>query len=280
MKILYVTTVGLTMRFFKSLIHELVNDGNVVDIACNESRLKVDDFYRDLGCKIFQIDCSRSPLSKNNLKAVNEIRKIVVENNYDVVHCHTPIAGVATRLACNKLRKNGLRVFYTAHGFHFFNGAPLKSWLIYYPIEKFLSRFTDVLITINKEDYQRAKKSFHATKTCYIHGVGFDSNQFSNCIVDRPETLKEFGLDNNAFVLLSVGELHDRKNHQIVIEALNRLKDKNIVYIIAGSGNNQTKYENMISEYGLQNNVKIIGFRDDIDELCKSVDCFVLVVFR
>ena len=275
MKILYVTTVGLTMRFFESLILELINDGNVVDIACNESSSKVDDIYRELGCNVYQIGCSRSPLSKNNLMAIKEIRKIVVENNYDVVHCHTPIAGVATRLACRKLRKNGLKVFYTAHGFHFFDGAPLKNWLIYYPIEKFLSRFTDVLITINKEDYERAKKFFHAKETYYIHGVGFDTSKFANCIVDRNKKLKEIDVDNNAFILLSVGELHDRKNHQIVIEALNQLKDTNIVYIIAGSGINQSKYERLISEYGLQKNIKIIGFREDINELCKAVDCFV-----
>ena len=275
MRILYVTTVGLTMRFFKSLISELIDDGNIVDIACNEDDSKVDDFYRELGCKVFQIDCFRSPLNKNNIKAIKQLRKIVIDNNYDIVHCHTPVASAITRLACRKFRKDGLKVFYTAHGFHFFKGAPLKNWLIYYPIEKLLSYFTDVIITINKEDYKRAKRFFNAANTYYIHGVGFDTDKFLNCIVDRNKKLNELGVDNKAFVLLSVGELHDRKNHQIVIEALNILKDNDIVYIIVGSGINQSKYEKLISEYNLQNNVKIIGFRNDIDEMCKSVDCFV-----
>ena len=161
MKILYITTVGGTMNFFNSLIKELINDGYTIDIATNEVASKVPDCYKEWGCKIYHISTSRSPFSFGNIKAIKQIKKIA--KDYDLVHCHTPLAGMATRLACRKLRKKqGLKVIYTAHGFHFYKGAPKKNWMIYYPIEKMCSRWTDVLITINKEDYELAKRKMKA----------------------------------------------------------------------------------------------------------------------
>ena len=152
MKILYVTTIGGTMRFFRSVIKELLDAGHVVDIAANEKTSPVAPCYREWGCTVHQIDPSRSPLNKGNLMAIKQIKKLVTENHYDIVHCHTPVAAMCTRLACRKARKSGTKVFYTAHGFHFYKGAPRKNWLIFYPIEKFCARWTDLLITINKFD--------------------------------------------------------------------------------------------------------------------------------
>ena len=275
MKILYVTTVGLTMVFFKDIIRELISEGHTVDIATNENEFKVDEIYREMGCNIYQIGFSRSPASLANIKAYREIKKLISDNHYDIIHCHTPVAGVITRLVCRRLRKTGLKVFYTAHGFHFFKGAPFNNWLIYYPIEKLLSRFTDVLITINREDYHRAEKKFHAGKTYYIHGVGFDTHKFSDCRADRDEKRKELGVENKDFMLLSVGELHNRKNHRVVIEALHILRDPDIAYFIVGSGSKRSEYEKLIGEYGLQDRVKLLGYRNDIAELCKTADCFV-----
>ena len=182
MKILYITTVGGTMCFFTSFIRQLLDDGNTVDIATNESTGSlVPSCYREWGCNIYQLSCTRSPLDiRANLRTIGEIKKIVKEGEYDIVHCHTPIAAMCTRIACYSLRKKlGLRVFYTAHGFHFFTGAPVKNWLLYYPVEWIYSWWTDVLITINKEDYKRASTHLHAKKTVYIPGVGIDTAKFA-----------------------------------------------------------------------------------------------------
>lgn len=109
----------------------------------------------------FSICIARSPFSFKNIRAYRQLKKILVENNYDLLHCHTPMGGVLGRLAARKLWKAGkIKVIYTAHGFHFYKGAPLLNWLLYYPVEKCLSRCTDVIVTINEEDYERAKKSF------------------------------------------------------------------------------------------------------------------------
>ena len=153
MKILYVTTIGNTMGFFTSIVEELLKAEHTVDVATNLNIGKLPDCYREWGCKIYPISCTRSPFNKGTIAAIKEIRKIVREGDYDIVHCHTPIAAMCTRLACRKLRKNGLKVFYTAHGFHFYKGAPLKNWLLYYPIECLCAHWTDTLITINREDH-------------------------------------------------------------------------------------------------------------------------------
>ena len=158
MKILYVTTIGTTMGFFHSFIKELIDEGNTVDFACNSTISNVPECYRDLECRIFNLSCTRSPLNRDNIRAYKQLKKMISENHYDIVHCHTPVAGAITRLACREYRKGGLKVIYTAHGFHFYKGAPLKNWLVYYPIEKFCSHFTDTLITINREDYDLANK--------------------------------------------------------------------------------------------------------------------------
>ncbi|MBQ4120188.1 MAG: glycosyltransferase family 4 protein [Clostridia bacterium] len=276
MKILYVTTIGSTMGFFKNLINELILAGHTVDIATNESITPVNEDYKKANCKIFPISCTRSPLNKGTFRAIKEIRQIVAENDYDIVHCHTPIAAMCTRLACRKFRKNGGEVFYTAHGFHFYKGAPLKNWLMFYPIEKICSFFTDVLITINTEDFEFAKKHLNAQKTEYVQGVGIDTKHFADTVVQTEEKRAELGIPNDAILLTSVGELNQNKNHQIILRAMAKLKNDNIHYIIAGTGENADKLLALAKELNLEKNFKLLGYRTDIAEIYKASDicCF------
>ena len=160
------------MRFFIQLVKELVEEGHTVDIAANTSISNVPNEYIELGCNVFPISCTRSPLERGTVTAIKQLKQVVSVGNYDIVHCHTPIAAMCTRLACRKVRKQGTRVFYTAHGFHFYKGAPLKNWLLYYPVEKLCAYWTDVLITINQEDYVLAQGKLAAKRIEYIPGVG------------------------------------------------------------------------------------------------------------
>ena len=182
--------------------------------------------------KHYDINFARFPFSKANIKAYKQLKKLIQENNYDIIHCHTPVAGVLTRLAA-KNNKN-TTVIYTAHGFHFFKGAPLINWLIYYPVERFCAGFTDKLITINREDYERAKrfKLRKNGKVYYVPGVGIDLEKIQNLKVDVKQKKAELCIQENTPVLLSVGELNKNKNHEIVLQALNKIKDKNFIYLI------------------------------------------------
>ena len=276
MKILYITTVGSTMNFFENIINILLKEGHYVDIATNETERKVSQFFRDRGCKIYHLDCSRTPLKIDNVRAIKQIKKIVLENGYDIIHCHTPIAGACTRLACQPLRKYGIKVFYTAHGFHFYKGAPLLNWLIYYPVEKICAYFTDTLITINREDYALAKKKMKAKHVEYVPGVGINIDKFKKTVVDRETKRKELGIPKDAILLVSVGELNANKNHQIVIQALAELKDYNIHYAIAGEGPLEKILKDLSKELKIKRQVHLLGYRNDVAEIykCADVCCF------
>jgi len=282
MRILYVTTISLTMNsFFKPHIEMLVHEGNKVDIACNYSDLALDDLYKDLGCKYHQIDFSRSPLSLDNVKAYLQLKKLIEKGKYDIVHCHTPNASVITRLVCRKFRKkNGLKVFYTAHGFHFYKGAPKLNWIVYYPIEKICSYFTDKLITINREDYKLAKQKMKAKEVCYVPGVGIDLSKFKNIKVDRNAKRREIGVPEDCFLLLSVGELNENKNHQIVIKALAKLNSPNVHYAIAGVGEKKEFLIELSKNLGVSEQVHLLGYRKDVAELNCSADVFCFPSIR
>jgi len=280
-KILYITTIGATMRFFISFIKELINEGHTVEIATNTTGHKLPDIYNELGCKVHHIDCSRNPLNKGNLNAVKQIKELVSKNDYDIVHCHTPTASACTRFACRNIKgKKNIKVIYTAHGFHFYKGASIKNWLMYYPIEWVCSFWTDTIITINNEDYLRAKKFFHAKETVYVPGVGLDAEKFINIAVDKNLKRKELGVPENGYMILSVGELNENKNHQVVIKALAEIKNYNIHYVIVGRGKLADNLKALAESLGIGPNVHVVGYRTDVPELYKIADLFVHPSYR
>lgn len=225
--------------------------------------------------KFYDINFARFPFSKTNINAYKQLKKIITENNYDIIHCHTPVAGVLTRLAARNSKNTA--VIYTAHGFHFFKGAPLLNWLIYYPVECFCARFTDKLITINKEDYERAQhfRLRKNGKVYYVPGVGIDIEKIRNTKVDVCQKKKELGIPENVSVLLSVGELNKNKNHIVVLNALSKLQDKQFIYLICGRGVLKEDLEEKIKELGLGTKVRLLGYINDITEILKIADIFI-----
>lgn len=278
MKILYVTTVGQTMKFFEAFIQLLREEDNKVDIACNENESKIPELYDKLGCKTYHISCKRNPLDFSNIQAIKQIRRIVEHGNYDIVHCHTPVASVCCRLACLPLRRQKVKVVYTAHGFHFFSGGPLQNWLVYYPIEWLLSWITDLLICITDEDYNRAKRHFHAKRTAYVHGVGVELDKYPS----QKETSyikKALNIGESEKIILSVGELNQNKDHIVIVKAL-RYLEKDVHYIIAGKGNQKDNLETIAREIGVESRLHLLGYREDIPELMSVADVFALPSLR
>lgn len=220
------------------------------------------------------IPFERNPLKPGNVKAYKMLREIIEKEQFDLIYCHTPVGAMLARLAGISARKKGTKVIYMAHGFHFYNGAPLLNWMIYYPVEKFLSRFTDGLITINQEDYRRAQK-FYAGKTILIPGVGIDLDKFQKKDSIRQEIRNKLGIPDGKIILMSVGELTKRKNHMAVVEALARLKEYDILYVICGDGPLKAQLRAKAEEIGVRDRLKLLGFRKDIAELHKAADIFV-----
>ncbi|WP_438312463.1 glycosyltransferase family 4 protein [Sporosarcina sp. FA9] len=272
MKILYVSTLSNTINAFMiPHIKLLLEQGHHVDIACNIDR-DISPILTDRGCEIFDIKFQRSPKSKHNYVAYKKLKGLIQDKQYEVIHTHTPVASICVRLACRNM--NNVRVMYTAHGFHFFKGAPLKNWLLYYPIEYWFSRYTDVLITINKEDYYRAKRVFKAKSVEYIPGVGLDTKKIRLVNVDKWIKRSELDIEESSFVILSVGELNKNKNHETIIKAVARLNNPNIVYIICGQGPLESYLRNLSKKLRVDKQVLLLGYREDIADICKAADVF------
>ena len=228
----------------------------------------------------YDIPFERNPIKLSNLKAYRSLKDIIDKGDYDIIHCHTPVGAMLTRLAAKTARKHGTKVFYTAHGFHFYKGAPAINWLLYYPVEKWLSLYTDVLITINNEDYERSK-TFNAGKVCYVPGVGIDLNKFNVGHIDKAKKRREIGVSTDDFVLLSVGELSPRKNHEVVIRAMSVLKNNDklnkLEYVICGRGNYETELRKIAQDLNVIEHVHFLGFRADIAEICNCADLFIFM---
>lgn len=218
----------------------------------------------------------RSPLSPRNMAAYRQLKALIDTEDYALIHCHTPVGGMLTRLAARGARKGGTRVLYTAHGFHFYTGAPLLNWLLFYPAERWLSRFTDLLITINREDDARAKR-FHARETALVNGVGVDLSRFA-VPVDRAAVRAGLGLAPADRVVITVGEHIPRKNHLACIEAVARLT--NVVLLFCGVGEQDALLRERAKALGVESRVRFLGFRRDVAALLGASDAFLFPSFQ
>lgn len=295
-KALMVSVVASTIDQFCIPNIKLLRDmGYDVTVACNfikcgnctdrevralKSKLDV------LGVHYEQIDSERSiSRIKQNIKAYKQLKNIIDKEKIDLVHCHTPIGAVIARLAAKGLfgrKENAPKVFYTAHGFHFYKGAPPKNWLVYYPVERILAPRTDILVTINREDYELASKKMKAGKVAYIPGVGIDIEKIQNSAISQEEIAmirKDLGLQDGEKMLLSVGELNDNKNHITVINALKELSNKNWKYFICGKGPLSETLQEEINRAGLEEKVRLMGFVD-VMKLYRCADLFVFPSYR
>lgn len=223
----------------------------------------------------FDIPFERSPFSRKNFNAYRELKKVILTHDYSLIHCHTPVGGVLTRLAARG--RLGVKVIYTAHGFHFFNGAPWKNWILFYPIEKWLSRFTDCLITINKEDYQLAK-GLHTKRTVLVDGVGIDLQKFTPLPLDEKSQLRyRYEFSEDEFILIFVAELNENKHQDFLIQVMKTLikKYKNMKLLLVGDGSSAQEYKGLVEQNGLLSHVLFLGYRKDIANLLAVSDVAV-----
>jgi len=254
-------------------------NGYEVHVAARNDYDNKDECIIPFCDRFHDLPFERSPIRKNNLQVYKDLKNIIDTEQYEIIHCHTPMGGAIGRLAARSTREKGTKVIYTAHGFHFFKGAPLVNWLAYYTAERWLSRYTDVLITINKEDYESAKK-FKADRIEYVPGVGIDTDKFKNNEVNKIEKRKSIGVSEDDFMIISVGELNKNKNHQVIMRAIARLKNQKIKYVLCGQGPLQTELRELAKELDIEKQVKFLGFRKDIPELMNIADLFAFPSFR
>ena len=285
-KVLFVATVVKThiMQFHLPYLKMFQEMGWETAVAARN------DYEDPADCQIpycdryFDIPFERLPWKKGNLRAYRMLKAIIDQEHYDLIHCHTPVGAMIARLAARAARRKGTKVIYTAHGFHFFRGAPVANWLLFYPVEWVLSFCTDVLITINQEDYARAKGHLHAKRVEYVPGVGIDTARFRENTVDRREKRRELGCADGDFLILTVAEMTANKNHITILKALALLKNEpmfaNLHYWICGRGETWQSLENSARELGIASHIHFLGYRNDTPELYPCCDLFAFMPYR
>lgn len=243
-----------------------------------KEQIKSDE--KEYNVKIHNIPLARNPYSPANLKAYKKMVKIIKDENIDYIHCNTPVGGLLGRLAGKKCKVK--KIIYQAHGFHFYKGAPLKNWLLYYPVERWLAHYTDVLITINNEDYERAKrfKLKNHGKVYYVPGVGIDTSQYHSDNQIRIEKRKELGLGDNEIALISMGDLIERKNYPVAIEAAAKAGNQHLHYYICGQGPEEEKLVSLAEKLGVKEQIHFLGYRTDIKELLQAADIFLFTTLQ
>lgn len=278
-KILFVTHNGrFLVQFELNDIRILQEMGYEVHCATNFKgefmRADAETTLKEHGVICHQVDIERSPAKlKSNYRAYKQIKTLMKKECFEALHCHTPMGGVVGRLAANATGTKP--VLYTAHGFHFYRGCPLKNKLIYQTAETFLARYTDAQITINQEDYAAAQKFPLRGKAYYVPGIGVDVQKIASVQVDRVAKRKELGIPEDAFAFLTVGELIPRKGHELLIRAFAKSNISGAQLLICGSGREKEHLTALIKELGISDRAHLLGFRNDIYELLKCADAFV-----
>ena len=278
MKVLLVATVQSHIcQFHKPLVAMLHEYGCEVHVAARNNLAEKNGLKLDFVEQVFDVPFQRSPFSPKNLGAYKQLKKIIDAGGYDVIHCNTPVGGVLGRLAARKAHKHGTKVFYTAHGFHFYKGAPKKNWLIWYPVEKFMCHYTDKLITINEEDYQLARSKF-PVETCHIHGVGVSVSRYHPHSAEEEEVLrKEESLSVQDFVVLCTGELNANKDQRTLIDAAVLCRDRipELKVLLAGNGPLEPALREQIAENHAEGYIRLLGYRTDLERVVPTADVIV-----
>lgn len=289
--LLLASVASMIDQFNLPNIRLLLDMGYEVHVACNFLKgntcdgrriLKLADTLDQMHVVCHQWDCPREVLPPAKcIRAFRQLIRLMEQYRFAWIHCHSPVGSALARIAAHRKR---IRVVYTAHGFHFYKGAPFKNWLFYYPAEKLLSYWTDLLITVNKEDEQFARRHLRAGQICRIPGIGIEPGRFCGSSAkeqaaerrkSRERWCKKQQIPENAQILLSVGELSRRKNHQDVLKALSGLCSKDVYYIICGQGELREKLMKQACALGIAKYVRIPGYVEDVKSLYALADLFL-----
>lgn len=278
MKILYVATVlSHICQFHLPYLQMLQEQRHEIHVAAHDNLAVKNGLQLKYTDRHIEIPFERSPYDPRNIKAYKKLEALLDEEHYDVIVCNTPVGGILTRLAARKDRKQGTRIIYIAHGFHFYKGSSKKNWAMFYPLEKEMARMCDVVVTINEEDYQLAKKHFPG-KVERIHGVGVREDRYHPASAEeQAEMRRKEGLSEDDFVVICTGELNENKNQKTLVAAAAQLRGQipNLKVLLAGNGPKEQDLRNQIAAEHLEDVVKLLGYRTDLECVVPAVDVVV-----
>lgn len=272
--------IGQFHRPLGDLLHSY---GFEVHVAGSDNLSQKNGLSVDWADKVYDVPFSRSPRSRDNIRAYKILKRIIEDEGYSYVHCNTPMGGIVSRLAARRLRKRGGRVVYTAHGFHFHKRASKLAWLVYYPIERIFARFTDMLITINREDYALAQRKFGCS-VHYTHGVGVNCERYvpSRDEEERQSLCSELGIGQDRKVILAIGELLPNKNQKMIVSAMGEISRRvpEALLVIAGNGPLKESLEAQCREEGVEGCVRLIGYCTELEKYQKVASVLAACSYR
>ncbi len=276
------------IKILQDLGYEVHVATNMVDFGSMsaEENERFKQWMNDNNVVAHQVDFERRMGSlKGNIRSIRQLRQIFRENDFTFIHVHSPLGSILGRLVAKQFK---VPTIYTAHGFHFFKGGPKSGWLFFYPLEWAFSFITDTLVTINDEDYELAKKHMHAKQTIKINGIGVDVEKAWH-VADkeklsiRKKIRSELEIPENAFLMSSIGELSNRKNHRVVLESLEKMdqeRRQKIYYIVAGIGPNEDMLKKLAKSFNFDTHFKLLGYRSDIHSINYASDISVFPSLR
>ncbi|MDD6402448.1 MAG: glycosyltransferase [Lachnospiraceae bacterium] len=284
--LLVANSASMIDHFNRDNIKILKSLGYDIDIAANfqsgnsSSQERINAFSNELkedGMSIIDLPIPRSIFSiKDTLKCIKTLKNYLSSNPCEIIHCQTPFGGLVARIAAKKyFKREQTKVIYFAHGFHFFKGAPLVNKLVYYHIEKYLSKYTNCLITLNNEDYTSAIELLDAETVRYVPGIGVDCDYISSITIDKEAKKKELGIPVNNKVILNVSELIPRKNIEQTINVFAKAHNTDCTLLICGKGAELNKLKELAEGLGIADKVLFAGYRTDILEIYKACDIFL-----
>lgn len=275
-KALIVSTVSRQFYLFEQVNIKVLRElGYEVHGAANFSDRS--ERLEEINIIEHQIDFQRFPFSFKNLKAYFQLKKEIKDNDFEIIHSHSPVGGVIGRLAGYFSKKNS-EIIYTAHGFHFFKGSSIVNWFLYFPIEFFLSFITDKLIVINNEDFKFAKKYLKMKNLILVNGVGVNYNKFKKIdLINKINKRVDYGFDENQFILIYVGELSKRKNQSVLVDVMKSIVKykSDVILLLVGTGNEKNSLIKNIENNDLKKNIKLLGYRNDVADLMQISDLAV-----
>ena len=275
-KIMMITTTdNMIWQFMIPHIKHLQSLGNTVECVCSKTGFWFDELRDKFGFTMHEIDFERSPLKLKNIKAYKKLKQLQKQQKFDLIYCQQPVGGMMGRLIGKKFK---IPVIYTAHGFHFLKGnSPLKNF-VFKTIEKWLAKYTDILITINEDDFQACQK-WKAKKKFKIPGIGFDINKYDNSDFDKQQFKQSLGLKDE-FVVLTVAEFSPGKNYNTMLKTIAQLKNENVKLISCGRGKCEEEIKNQIKELRIEDKVTLLGYRKDVNKIMQISDAFFLPSHR
>lgn len=273
-KVLFVSHTTNFIKFNLPYMKWFRDQGWIVHYASAEE----EPFPEDVCDAHFQIPFQRSPYHTDNITAYKQIKQLIDNQSYQIIHCHTPVGGAITRLAARDARKRGTKVIYTAHGFHFYQGAPTRNWLLYYPVEKYLSKYTDCLVTMNEEDYHIALNKLRAKTVKKIDGVGVPVTTFSPISYDQKKELrKQYNFQETDFILIYTAEFIARKRHEFLINILPDLRKEipSLKVIFCGNGELLSEMKEYAASLHTDDIIYFVGYCNYVNIMCNIADVLV-----